>query len=356
MDVKATPYSNLKIFAHPDKLSAIKNNERVSPIYIRIKPTNKCNHNCHYCHYKNPYLNLDEYNPNDYIPKQKMVEIIKDISDIGVKAVTFSGGGEPLIYPYISETMEMVLNNNIDLSIITNGSELKGKNASILSKAKWVRISLDSSNNITYSKIRGIKEDAFNNLCDNIEKFSSIKDNSCELGINFVIGSDNFKEVYNCGKLMKNLGVNHIKFTAKMSNNAIDEQKTLKKEVIQQINQLSDTLQDNNFKIINLYESDLKNDIKFERNYTKCYIKEYICVIAANSKVYYCHDKAYLSDGQIGDLSVSTFKDLWFSNKTSENFNKFNALQQCKHHCVYDERNQLLNSFFSLNENHINFI
>ena len=49
----------------------------------------------------------------------------------GVKAVTFSGGGEPLVYPYITETMEKVLDAGIDLSIITNGSMLKGRNAQL---------------------------------------------------------------------------------------------------------------------------------------------------------------------------------------------------------------------------------
>ena len=50
MEIKATPYSNLKIFDHIDKLNeAVKENKRVAPIYIRIKPTNNCNHKCYYC-------------------------------------------------------------------------------------------------------------------------------------------------------------------------------------------------------------------------------------------------------------------------------------------------------------------
>ena len=33
----------------------------------------------------------------DFIPKAKMMEIIDDLVDMGVKAVTFSGGGDPFI-------------------------------------------------------------------------------------------------------------------------------------------------------------------------------------------------------------------------------------------------------------------
>ena len=43
---KATPYSNLKIFAHAQVLNDIREGKRVAPIYIRIKPTNYCNHKC----------------------------------------------------------------------------------------------------------------------------------------------------------------------------------------------------------------------------------------------------------------------------------------------------------------------
>ena len=40
---KATPYSNLKIFAHAQALNEIGEGKRIAPIYIRIKPTNYCN-------------------------------------------------------------------------------------------------------------------------------------------------------------------------------------------------------------------------------------------------------------------------------------------------------------------------
>ena len=157
MEKKATPYSSLKIFGHLEEIQKVRNGKRVAPIYIRIKPTNLCNQNCYYCHYKNPYLTLDQYVPADEIKREKMLEIVRDMKDIGVKAVTFSGGGEPLLYPYIEETMEAVLDAGIDLSIITNGTLLTGRKAELLSQAKWVRISLESGCAETYSKIRDRK-------------------------------------------------------------------------------------------------------------------------------------------------------------------------------------------------------
>lgn len=352
---KATPYSNLKIFAHMEEVNKVKNGERVAPIYVRIKPTNLCNQNCYYCHYKSPYLELDQYKPTDEISREKMLEIIQDFKDIGVKSITFSGGGEPLLYPHIEETLEAVLAAGIDLSIITNGSLLADRKAELLAKAKWVRISQESGCAETYSKIRRVKDDVFEKLCENIENFAKIKNADCELGINFVIGPNNYKEVYQAGKLMQKLGANHIKYTALMSNDVEKMHAPFKADVIEQIHKLIDE-NGTSFKIINLYESDFDSNAVFGRNYDFCAIKDYVTVIAANSKIYYCQDKAYLCQGEIGDISQKSFKEVWFSDETTKKFLEFNPQKTCQHHCVHDERNELLNHFYGISEQHINFI
>jgi len=38
-----------------------------------------------------------------------MLEILSDFKEMGVKAITFSGGGEPLIYSHIEEVMKKAL-------------------------------------------------------------------------------------------------------------------------------------------------------------------------------------------------------------------------------------------------------
>lgn len=354
---KATPYSNLKIFAHAHELNSISNGERVAPIYIRIKPTNCCNHNCYYCSYADSALGLrDSVNKQDQIPWDKMQEIISDMSDIGVKAVTFSGGGEPLVYPYIVETMGKILDAGIDLSIITNGQMLKGERAEVLTNAKWVRISFDSADAQTYSKIRQIPLAAFNEVCDNIYQFSKRKGDNCELGINYVINNENADQIYNMAKMVKDLGVNHIKYTARVTKDLFTYHEPFKMNAIEQIHQAKKELEDENFSIINKYESDFESVLTFHRCYEKCYVNRIFTVIAADSKVYFCHDKAYVKEGVVGDLSKQSFKELWYAPETVQRYEEFNPQEECNHHCVYDDRNELLNTFYSLDRKHINFI
>lgn len=356
MSNKPTPYNILKIFAHPEKIKAIKNGDRTAPIYIRIKPTNVCNHSCNYCHYgSGMYLDLKEERMSDSIPWERMQTIINDIADIGVKAVTFSGGGEPLMYPKIVETIKLVLEREVDLSIITNGSRLNDERAEVLKDAKWVRISMDAAKSETYSKIRSIDLDSFDKLCLNIKNFAKIKNENCELGVNFVVSHENYEEVYDVAVLMKSLGVNHIKYAARITTNVNEYHKDFKNKVIELINKAKE-LETEKFRIISLYEDDFHLSSSFERPYEKCMIKESVCVIAADSKIYYCHDKAYLENGIVGDLAEKSFKDIWFDDATIEKYQCFNPKVECKHHCVYDTRNIMLNNFFDLDENHINFV
>ncbi len=356
MNRNATPYSQLKIFYHQEALANLLEGKRCSPVYIRIKPTNRCNHNCGYCHYRNAYLDLDEYDATDEISREKMLEIIRDMSDMGVKAVTFSGGGEPLLYPYIEEAMDCILKAGIDLSIITNGSLLAGGKARLLADAKWVRISVESVNDNAYCSIRGIKNGSFNQLCENIRNFANIKSDACELGINVVVGKDNYKELREMASLMKELGVNHVKFAPLITNNTSEYHRDIKDEIIGVLEDLQKELETDKFRIIDLYTGDFANSVLLERQYSKCPIKELVCVIGANAKVYYCHDKAYLSNGAVCDLSEQSLKEAWYSDAVTKLFKDFDARKCCKQHCVYDSRNELLNAFLETDRNHVNFI
>lgn len=356
MERNSTPYSQLKIFYHQDIIQKLLNHERCFPLCIRIKPTNRCNHNCNYCHYRNSYLDLDEYNPCDEIPRERMLQIVQDMVEMGVKAVTFSGGGEPLLYPYIEETMEKLLANNIDVSIITNGSLLKGNKAKILTAAKWVRISIESCSDEEYCRIRGLKRGSFDELCDNIRLFAAMKSDNCELGINVVVNNQNYKEIRKLAELVKDLGVNHVKYAPLCTNDTRAYHENFKDEVTEELKKMQDELTDEKFQVIDLYTGDFNDSVIFERQYSNCPVKEFRCVIAANSKVYYCQDKAYLSDGAVCDLSRMSFKEGWYSQAVTDKFREFDAKKCCKQHCVYDSRNELINSFLNMDRNHINFV
>ena len=356
--MKVNPYSYLKIFQHPEKLNSLKQRKVSAPLYVRMKPINLCNHHCFYCSYDDQDLGLrSTFKVKDKIPWPKMEETLNDFGDIGVKAITFSGGGEPLIYPHIEESMELVLKLGIDLSIITHGELIKDRRAELLSKAKWVRISMDSCKAETYSKIRSLKDKSFYTVSENMKNFKKIKESYCELGVNFVIHHLNYDQIYDMAKYVKDLGANHIKYAARITDDLFTYHESFKQEAIEQLHRVMTELADDQFKVINKYEDDFKLAMVYERKYTRCPIIQAITVVGADSKAFiFINDKAYVPGGDLGSLENQSFKDLWFSEETQNFFDNFNPMESCKHHCTYDERNMLINSFLNLEERHVNFV
>jgi len=90
-------YSNKKIAWFHEKLVSLSAGIVTPPLYVRIKPTNKCSQKCGWCIYRPEQTNMHETcNNKDEIPTDKLLDIIDDLADIGVHAVTFTGAENPL--------------------------------------------------------------------------------------------------------------------------------------------------------------------------------------------------------------------------------------------------------------------
>jgi len=353
---KYTPYSELKIFHHIDRIEAFLKGERVAPIYIRIKPTNICNQRCFYCAYANDNLfNEREVDKRESIPWDIMEKTLYDLAEMKVKAVTYSGGGDPLCYHSIIQTLALTKSLGIDFSMITNAQALEGDVVAYLKDAKWIRVSFDSSEAETYESIRGVH--TYSRVINNIERFAGIKSKDCTLGINCVITKNNADKIFEICTLVKNLGVDNIKLSPiAVKANTKDYHDSIKESVVEQINLAKEKLEDNRFKVVDKYTCDLNLPDFYKKEYQKCYIQNFFAVIAADSKVYRCHQRAYTKAGELGDLKQMSFKELWFSKEVSNRIGMFEPQKECCFRCAFDERNLLLNDFVNIDRNHINFI
>lgn len=341
-------YSHQKIAFHKEKLKSLAEGRITSPPYVRVKPTNRCNHRCFYCSYDPDfgYLLSEKKYILDEIPREKMMEILDDFKEMGVKAITYSGGGEPLVYPYIEECLQKNIDDGIDISIITNGQSLSGKKAELLAKAKWVRISADSCTPEIFVATRRIPERFFYELENNLRNFAKIKNPDCEFGINFVVNEKNAQYVLESTKYFKSLGLNHIRFSPVFIPKGHKDcpegsnkyHAPFRESVLAQIKKAKE-LEDENFTVYDFYETDFDSSLICQRKYHKCFMMQVTPVIAANSSVYFCHDKAYSDSGLLGSIKNRSFKDLWFSPEAKRIFDTFDPMKGCQHHCTADGRN-----------------
>jgi len=353
----STLYSNLKFLRYADHVEALQEQRVVAPVHIRIKPMNYCNHDCWYCAYRVSNLQLGEdIDYKDTIPEDKMYEIVDDIIDMGVKAVTFSGGGEPLLYKPLPGVVKKLAEGGVRVATLTNGSNLKGKMADAFAEyGTWVRVSTDAWDDASFSESRGIKDGEFTKLLKNMKDFSA-RGSKCVLGISFIVDEKNCTHLYDVCKMFKDAGVNHVKFSGVVVSNSGAENNAyhdrIRGTVTEQINKAK-TLADESFGVINHYH---ELDDRFQKSYTTCPYLQFLTVIGADCVVYTCQDKAFTESGTLGSIKDRRFKDFWFSEENKKRLFELDPSKECTHHCVSHGKNMALMDILSIDPDHGPFV
>lgn len=124
---------------------------KIIPIHAQISLTNKCNLNCKFCSCSDRQKNLE-------ISFDKVKEVINILADRGTKAITWTGGGEPLLYDRINEAINYVKWRTspslygIQSGLVTNGillDKLEHHDNLI-----WCRISSSDDRTPAYEQIK----------------------------------------------------------------------------------------------------------------------------------------------------------------------------------------------------------
>jgi MoaA/NifB/PqqE/SkfB family radical SAM enzyme len=351
-------YSPYKIVHHPKVISDLKQGKDIVPIQVHFVPTNKCNQRCSFCAYRmRGYSSAETFVDQDEIPIKKALELIDSMAKIGVKAIQFTGGGEPLAHRGITEMLTSCINNNLNIAMVTNGMNLYGEAAKLLALyGSWVRISVDAGCRETYSKTRGTLESTYDKVISNIENFARMKSKNCILGVGFVVTKDNYREVYDCARTMKEIGVDNFRISAAFTTEGSSYFDDFRKDAHDRCQKVKSVLQDDKFTVFNLFD-DRDEDLSCGgQDYDFCPMKSLVPYLGADQNLYTCCVQAYNKNGFIGSLENQTFEDLWNSDHRKEFYKKHNPRHICKIPCMFTKKNEIINYFIKPDAKHINYI
>ena len=335
------PFNKLKIISHSDKIKQLLNGKIPSPVRVVLEPTNLCNHNCVFCFYSN--FRTDN---KVSISPEKLFELAEDFKKMGVQSVSLVGGGEPMLHPAIYDLIRWFHDNNILISITTNGSSFRESEIDTIVRAStYIRVSLNAASTEIHNLVNAPKNDQFERIISNIEKLRRHRD---KIGANMLIGiknaifDKNIHELEDMVALGERLKVDYIMFAAVVGESPASRQiLDDATEKIEKLNKETPVL---------LFHSFHKKPQKTP----KCISNPLIGTVSANGAMYLCGfmdhaDGAYT----IGNINENRFIDLWGSKKHLELYRSQDPEYCARYTCKMKDYDDVIRDVFIKDKMHI---
>jgi MoaA/NifB/PqqE/SkfB family radical SAM enzyme len=140
-----------KLAYHLEWLHAYMRGDAVTPISVEIDLTNVCNYRCPNCVWGD-YIGGNRAK----LTKEQALDQVRQCAEAGVRAIIFSGGGEPLAHPAALECIQEAKNLGLSVGLFTNAVYVTPQSAAILTQcANWIRVHLDAVSSDGYRNRHG---------------------------------------------------------------------------------------------------------------------------------------------------------------------------------------------------------
>jgi hypothetical protein len=171
-----------------------------------------------------------------------------------------------------------------------------------------------------------------------------------------IVDKKNYPHVYQQIRLFHDLGINSVKVAPCFISNSGSENNLYHEphfnKVKEQIQNAIGEFRSEQFEIFDSYYEQLHT---FHKDYNWCPYIQINPVVGADLNVYSCHDKAYnIAEGMLFSIKEKRFKTGWFEDKIQ--FFRICPPQQCKHHCIVNEKNKMIIDYLNLDPDHKVFV
>lgn len=346
----AGPFATGKILSHLPAISQLMlDPQRTAPITVEWHLSNRCNHACPFCTFRE---NVHASPGHAAIfPENLIGPLIEDLKALGVKAVVYSGGGEPLLYPGVVGVMRAVKKAGIRQGLITNGTKIDqaGVAQAILENCDWVRISVDAGSQEIYRKTHGPSCD-FRKTIDAIEALAerreTINTNRPRIGVSFLLSMLNYKDLLPFALLFQGMGVDYFQvkpLVISVKDRLASGNIFWRKEIFDQLSALPEhyrrppyMVYTMGFKFVDLVKT------AHEKTFRKCHGHPFYPVVTATADVYVCCLMIGNENLRYGKITEDFgLKKLWFSAKRQQ-VGEGVDVKACPVNCKLSETNKIL--------------
>lgn len=335
------PFNPLKLLCWRDEIDQIIDGKIPYPVAVEIDPSNQCTSNCIWCMF------------NDYRRKHAesldaslMFKIIEELAELNVKAITFTGGGEPLANLATPEAMVLAKNLGIQVGLVTNGDLLGKKEVkeAVLESCRYIRVSLDAGTNETHYSLKHPK--FRDQLSRNLSVMKTLIDCGFkgDVGAAFLIHPKTYCDLPALLEKLESIHATYLQIRPCIGASF----------TIDMINYTKDVVE-NYWGKLKIYANFRRFDeIKYGMSFSKCRATPLLAIIGANAKLYLCCQFRGNREYVIGDLKKASFKEQWGGDVHRAVIDNI-ELSKCPP-CRYSQFNKLIEEVFLKDVMHKNFV
>jgi sulfatase maturation enzyme AslB (radical SAM superfamily) len=250
------------------------------------------------------------------------------------------------------------------IGLVTNGTLVDRWKDEILKlgeSLRWVRVSIDAAERDTYMNMRRAAPGQFDKAWEAVSWFSQQGPGfhrEFEIGVGFVQSNPNMGEAEEFIRMAMNYGADNVRLSMTFSDKHRDffEDAEAADAEVEKSRHYTRLYGRTDFAVHNMMPSRWGQMSNPVQDYEKCYMKDLICVVEGECKVYTCCTFAGSLQGLYGKFNEHPggFRGLWES--TEQTRQQWDAREKCKVFCLYRDRNLEMIDIVSKESAHKEFV
>ncbi|KKL97946.1 hypothetical protein LCGC14_1829330 [marine sediment metagenome] len=302
-----------KLLQHYDRVAEWMRTGDTLPVLVEISPTNYCNAKCDWCFYVSG--EYKQRHSKDAIEPNALERALTDMTSVGVKAINWTGGGDPSIHPDIDRFTIIAKAAGLRQGMFTNGYR-PVKNPSVMD---WIRLTITERFTIPKKAVEAYR-------------------GKTKLGVNFNLCAENEEHLERLVLEAKEAGVDYFQVRPALADRWDLQQKV---EVPQEL--MRHETED--FKIfLTPYKFE---DHEKPHGYETCYGHHFAPFLWHNGDLDVCAYHFGDEDGKdqftFGNITEESFSEIWEGARRKGMIDEgIPVIPDCQHCCKNHEINKTL--------------
>ncbi|MGB0683472.1 MAG: radical SAM/SPASM domain-containing protein [Magnetovibrionaceae bacterium] len=358
-----------KIFHHVDRLYELRTTGDTRPVHLGLGLTNYCNHKCPWC-----YINwhqsgrasersgAGDRTRRAINAEDRILEAVGEAVEMGLKAVTIAGDGEPTLHPRFPEILDRLKAMGLDIGIFSNfGTANDACLDAMARNCFFVRGSIDAASKEVHAYTHGAED--FDAVIANLRRLVDLRGENKRpiIGVQYVMNHKNIWEVPRAAEFYKSLGVDYLTLKPAYKNELNPAHPENEVDVAEAIRLMTaaKSQETSSFKVYAKFPQ-LKEVVGHKTNggryYKKCQATPLSPYLDEDGNVEMCGNLKGRGT-TMGNVFESSFQEIWASARRKECLASID-LNTCPSGCKLDPLNKVLwDAFYpDVDSVHPNFV